>query len=172
MKKIMSGLIIMSILLVGCSNETVDKKEEEQVQKENPKEKEVAKEEGLNHEELMQNNRNSIAGEYVKPNGEVITINIDGTLNYPESAEGDSSNQIASSVRYTEDGAYEWDLNQKNSMVGGAYVSIFPIGVDITGVIQQEDGTFKPRTLSTNKDTVRMITGNGIPTENDVYIKK
>lgn len=173
MKKIMSGLVIMSILLVGCSNEKVDKKEEKQVQKEKPKEekKEVVKEAGLNHEELMQNNRNSIVGEYVNYNGEVITINADGTLNYNNGL--DSSNQIVSEVQYLENGSYQWDLNLKDSPVGGAYVKVYPQGIDILGMTgPNEEGKYEEAVLSTNKEAVRLITRNGIPTEKDVYTKK
>lgn len=183
MKRVMSVMLIMSLLLIGCSSGESDKKEEskkedpkqEENKKEETKKEEVKQEEnevGLNHDELLQNNRSSIAGDYVNPNGEVITVNEDGTLTFHNDMDWDASDQVASDVYYTEKGTYEWSLNPKNSPVGGGGVAIIPIGVEVNGYIIQEDGSSVLGTLSTNTDTIRMIHGQNAPTDEGVYTKK
>ncbi|MDF9825394.1 hypothetical protein M2475_001849 [Breznakia sp. PF5-3] len=168
MKKILSVLIMISLLLIGCSNN--NRKKETIKREEVPQEIQKAPE--LNHAEMMNNDRSSIAGDYINPNGEVITVNADGTLNFHGSMNWDVSNQSASDVYYTEEGIYGWALVPKDHPTGAGGVMIFPVGVDVKGFIVQEDGTVVLGTLSTNKETIRMTQGQSAPNEEEVYTKR
>ena len=84
----------------------------------------------------------------------------------------DVSNQEVSEVTYTEDGTYVWSISPKDSPTGGGGVTIYPIGVDVTGFIFHEDNTTEIGILSTNKETIRMSHGQQAPDNEGVYTKR
>ncbi|TDW16536.1 hypothetical protein EDD63_12218 [Breznakia blatticola] len=180
-------LVLVLLLSTGCfangksANETDKKEEANEVKKEDsnneeskqPVETDPTKDNETIKNELLNNDRTSIAGDYVNSNGDVVTINMDGTVYFHDPEFGDdSSSQIASSIDYNEMNNYFWwGIGNKDS-VGGFAVGIYLPGTDIECYVPTDDGSEKTIIVSTNNDKIRMTSGQAMPAESDIYTKK
>jgi len=116
------------------------------------------------YDKLLKGDYSGVAGDYVNSEGKVITLLSNGLLK-GEAAEVTGLPKKVTDGSMLGNGTYTWNIVEEEG--GGAYRVICPVGVSIKLTDGTEDIDFDD-----DNTKIRLVSGNGIPMEEDIYFKK
>ena len=134
MKKFL--MILLGLILCGCS---------------------MTKHEGLDHDEIMDGDLSSIAGEYINSEGHVIVLDAQWI-----------TQRLLSEVTYADDGRYFMNVLTDDGMYGIG-LEILPVGVE--GVVWQVNSNNILMKTDTSKIRIRYYQAEAI-SETEYYYKR
>lgn len=138
-------MLFLLLMLMGCSDKVKTTEETQEI--------------NLNHEELMEGNFSSIAGEYVNLKGESIFINDEGFH---------SDDLIGDEVRY--DGSVYFRSLHETVDGYGFQMTIYPVGKEVMGYPL---GTSQYEAIPSDITKIRVTYGQADPmSEDEIYTKK
>ncbi len=138
-------VLFLLLMLMGCSNKVKTTEETQEI--------------NLNHEELMEGNFSSIAGEYVNLKGESIFIN----------DEGYQSDEVIGHEVYYNGSVYFRNISSKLDGYG-VQMTVYPVGEEVMGYPL---GASQYEIIPSDITKIRITYGHADPMSDDeIYTKK